>query len=78
MIKVVSVSHGKRSCHIVNTELSTIPTHHPVVDPIEDHRHTKLHDGVGMEGEEEANASEDEEEEDIAKYSEAVGHLVDE
>ena len=74
----VSVSHSKRSCHIVNTELSKVPAHHSIVDPIEDHCHTKLHDRVGMEGEEEANASEDEEKEDIAKYSEAIGHLVDE
>ena len=52
-------THCHSSCHVVDTQLSTVPAHNTKVDAIEDEGDTQLHDGVRMQWEEKTNASED-------------------
>ena len=70
-------THCHSSCHIVNTQLGTVSAHDSKVDTIEDESNSKLHDGVGMDGEEKTNASEDEQQDDIANYAHHICSLVD-
>ena len=67
-----------RDSHVVDAELGAVSPHDTIVDAVEDGGDPKLHDGVWVEGEEEPDASEDEEEKDVAKYSQSICDLVDE
>lgn len=70
-------AHCHGCCHVVHTDLSAVPPHHPKVHSIEDQRDSHLQHPVWVDGEEEGHTCEHEQQDNVANDPKDIADLVD-